>query len=314
MFDKSVTKKIQPYSHLFQATLLAALVVTIGCQRGEELGPVASATSVAKIRSVFAGEASATGAAEEGSSESAVATATGWATIKGRFVYDGEPPAMQPYNVNKDQATCTDGGKPPLQETLLVDSGNKGIANVAIYIRKVSRVHESAQPSTEKVLFDQKACVFLTHVLPMTIGQTVELKNSDPVGHNTNISGNNSFNQTIPANESVDYTPQKEEAMPVLAVCSIHPWMASYLLPRANGYYAITAPDGSFEIANVPAGEILEVQVWHESGTGPKGALVLNTEAGKEMKWSKKGRFKINLAEDEVKEFELTVPTNAFRG
>jgi len=84
-------------------------------------------------------------------------------------------------------------------------------------------LHESAQPTNDKVLFDQKSCVFLTHVLPMTIGQTLELKNSDPVGHNTNISGKNSFNQTIPANESVDFTPQKEEAMPVMPFVAFIP-------------------------------------------------------------------------------------------
>jgi hypothetical protein len=201
-----------------------------------------------------------------------------------------------------------------LQETLLVDSGNKGIANVAVYLRKASRVHESAQPSGDKVLFDQKVCVFLTHVFPLTLGQIVEIKNSDPVGHNTNISGKNSFNQTIPSAATVDFTPQKEEAVPVSVVCSIHPWMSAYLLPRSNGYYAVTAPDGSFEIANVPAGEDLEFQAWHESGAGPGNALALDTPEAKELKWSSKGRFKIKLAEDEVREVQLTVPASAFGG
>jgi len=273
------------------------------------MGPVANTASVAKIR-----EALSSGTGESSSSEAATPAGTGWATLKGRFVFDGTPPTMPPYNVNKDQATCTINGVAPLQETLLVDAESKGIANVAIYIRKVSRVHESAQPAEGKSLFDQKTCVFQTHVLPMTIGQTIELKNSDPVGHNTNISGKNSFNQTIPANESVDYTPQKEEAMPVHAVCSIHPWMSSYIVMRKNGYYAVTGPDGSFEIANVPAGEELEFQVWHESGQGPGNALVLETPEGKELKWSSKGRFKIKLGEDEVKEIQLTVPAAALGG
>ena len=44
--------------------------------------------------------------------------------------------------------------------------------------------------------------------------------------------------------------------------------MIGYLLPRKNGYFAMTDADGKFEIANVPAGEPLEFQVWHESGAG----------------------------------------------
>jgi len=282
-----------------------------GCQRADELGPIASGTSTNTIRKAFAG-----GTGESGASREVAAAGTGWATLKGRFVFDGTPPEMQPYNANKDQATCTINGKAPLQETLLVDSATKGIANVAIYVRKVSRVHESAAllDGGGSIVFDQKECVFLTHVFPMTLGQTMAIKNSDDVGHNTNIEGKNGFNQTIPAGETIDFTPQKEEAVPVGVRCSIHPWMSAYFLPRSNGYVAITAPDGSFEIPNVPAGEVLEFQVWHESATGTGHALVLETPAAKEMKWSKKGRFKIKLTEDEEKELEITVPAAALGG
>jgi len=294
-------------------TILLLLYLTsplvAGCQRADELGPVATATSVTTIRKAFA-----SGAGDSGASSAVAATGTGWATLKGRFVLDGTPPQMQPYNVNKDQMTCAPGGKAPLQETLLVDSATKGIANVAIYIRKASRVHESAETNEDKVAFDQKECVFLTHVFPLRLGQTIEIKNSDNVGHNTNISGKNGFNQTIPAGETVGFNPQKEEAFPVSVACSIHPWMSAYFLPRENGYFAVTGLDGSFEIPNVPAGEDLEFQVWHESAGGRPGPLVLKTAEAKQMKWDKKGRFKIKLAENEAKELEITVPAAAFGG
>ena len=74
----------------------------------------------------------------------------------------------------------------------------------------------------------------------------------------------------------------------------------------------MTAEDGSFEIPNLPAGEELEFQVWHESATGPGQSLVLTTPEAKELKWSSKGRFKLKLADDETKEFNLTVPSAAF--
>jgi hypothetical protein len=140
------------------------------------------------------------------------------------------------------------------------------------------------------------------------------IKNSDPVGHNTNIEGKNSFNQTIPADATIPFKPQKEEAVPVSVRCSIHPWMLAYFLPRENGYVAVTAEDGTFEIPNLPAGEDLEFQVWHESAVGPGKSLVLTTPEAKELKWSNKGRFKIKLAEDEVKDVNLTVPAAAFGG
>ena len=288
---------------------LACLVAAVGCQRGEELGPIANLASASKIRDSFS-----SGGSSASDGGAVAVTGTGWATIKGRFIFEGTPPQMAPYNANKDQTTCAPGGKAPLQESLLVDSGSMGIANVAVYLRKASRVHESAQATDETKDYDQKECVFLSHVFPITIGQKMNIMNSDPVGHNTNISGKNGFNQTIPAKEAVVFEPKKEEAVPVGVTCSIHPWMKAYILPRKNGYYSISGEDGSFELSNVPAGEELEIQVWHESAGGSGGPLVLDTPKAKELKWSKKGRFKIKLAENEEMQLDLTIPASAFGG
>ena len=285
--------------------LLLLAVASIGCQRGEPLGPVAEAAEIQRLRASLSDGSAGGGGGDAGP------VGTGWATLKGRFVFDGTPVAMEPYSANKDEATCKPGGKAPLQETLIVDDQTKGIKNVAIFLRKASRVHESAEAQADSSsVFDQKQCVFLTHVFPITVGQTMEIKNSDPVGHNTNISGSNSFNQTVVAGGVLEFKPQKEEAVPRVVTCSIHPWMVAYILPRKNGYYAITGEDGSFEIPNLPAGEKLEMQVWHERGTGANGVLELSTPQAKELKW-KKGRFTIKLAEDETKELEITVPGSA---
>lgn len=290
---------------------MLALVAIAGCNRREDLGPIADAAASAKIREALTDGEDAAAANGE---QAEVATGTGWGTLKGRFIYDGEPPQMEPYNVNKDMEVCTVNGQAPLQESLLVDPASKGIANIAVFARAVSRVHESAQGGDAEKIFDQKECVFLTHVFPLKLGTTMVIKNSDPVGHNTNIEGKNSFNQTIPVGESINFTPQKEEAVPVSVRCSIHPWMLAYFLPRENGYVAVTAEDGSFEIANLPAGEELEFQVWHENATGPGKSLVLATPEAKELRWSSKGRFTVKLDEDEVKELNLTVPAAAFGG
>lgn len=284
------------------------VVGAAGCGQSEYLGPVADSRVALEIRDSFGVSTDGGGAVAE------VATGTGWATLKGRFTFQGDPPSMSPYSATKDQSTCAPGGKAPLQEKLVVDSSTSGIKNIAVYLRKASRVHESTEPGGEKVVFDQKTCMFLSHVLPVTVGQTVELKNSDRVGHNTNISGKNAFNQIIPKEASLDFVPQKEEAVPVMVNCSIHPWMVAYMLPRKNSYYAVTSGDGSFEIVNLPAGEELEIQVWHESATGAGGGLVLSTPEAKELKWSKKGRFKIKLEADSTQELDFAVPATAFRG
>ena len=299
--------------NLFGVLLVVLTAMAVGCESRVELGPVADARAAEEIRKAFGGTTEESGGAAAG--DAAGATGTGWGTIRGRFTFDGAPRQMTPYNVNKDGATCAPGGKAPLQETLLVDSSTKGIKNVAIYLREASRIHESAQPKSTPIIFDQKECVFLTHVCGVTVGQELDIKNSDNVGHNTNIAGRkNTFNQTIPAGQSIPFKVQKEEATPAPVNCSIHPWMVSYLLPRANGYFAVTAADGTFEIPNLPAGEKLEFQVWHESASGPSGSLVILTPEAKSVGWSNKGRFAVTLEADQAKEMNIVVPASAFGG
>jgi hypothetical protein len=283
-----------------------AAVMIAGCGSHADLGPVAHADAAASIRKALAaGKA-------EGGEQAAASTGTGWATIRGQFVFDGTPPPMQPYNVTKEHEICSVNGQAPLQETLIVAPDSKGIKNVVVFLRDAKRVHESANPKTDQVEFDQKHCVFLTHVLAATVGQAIDIKNSDQTGHNTNILGSG-FNQLIPAGGAIPYKPQKESQVPDKVTCSIHPWMTAYLLPRKNGYFAVTGPDGKFEIANVPAGEPLEFQVWHESGAAPGNGLVGTTPGAAELKWSNRGRLAVTLQPDEQKEIKVVVPEKAFR-
>jgi plastocyanin len=301
----SFREKPTMFSHAVM--LLCLSMAAIGCNRPSEMGKYANLGAADKIRTALVGDI----AVAEGDAEVA---STGWATIRGRFIFEGDPPQMPPYGVNKDQATCAPGGQAPPQETLVVDSATKGIANIAIYPRKVSRVHETAEPKTEPFVFDQENCVFLSHVFAVTVGQPIEIKNSDNVGHNTSIAGQNSFNQMVPSGDVTPFTPSREESIPVSISCSVHPWMRAYMLPRKNAYAAVTGEDGSFEIANLPAGEELEIQVWHESAAGGNGALFLDSDAAKELKWNNKGRFKIRLEPDEVRELNIPVPAAAFGG
>jgi hypothetical protein len=287
--------------------LIATVVscaVPLGCTRPVDLGAVANSDTATKIRDALGGEGGAGEAA-------AGPVGTGWATLKGKFTFDGPAPSMPPYAANKDMEVCAPGGQPRSQEYLVVD-GSGGLANVVIFARNASRIHESAEPGTDPLIFDQKDCVFLTHVVAIPVGVNVEIKNSDPVGHNTKIDGS-SFNSMIPSNGTMLYSAQKEQAMPVGVHCSVHPWMLAYMLPRKNLYFAVTAPDGSFEIPNLPAGEELELQVWHEHAAGAQGALVLETDAAKELKWSKKGRIKIKLEENETREMNIAAPPAAFK-
>jgi hypothetical protein len=289
-------------------TAAFAAFTLAGCGSKELTGPLANPRSAEEIRkALLSGEPAA------GGDETAAATGTGWATLNGQFLFDGNPPVMPPYNVTKEPEICTERGTPPKQEFLLVDPSSKGIKNVLVYVRSASRVHESAQASGESPVFDQKECRFLSHVFPVIVGETVLIKNSDPTGHNTKIGGKVNFNQTIAADASASLPVKKEEATPLQVTCSIHPWMIAYILPRGNAYFAVTDDNGNFEIPNVPAGEPLEIQVWHEHSASPNGLFVTTPEA-KELKWNKQGRFKLTLPEGGKSDLKINVPPSAFKG
>ena len=287
---------------------MAAMFVAplAGCKRDVDLGPVADPEAATAIYGALTA-----GKAEGATAATAAATGTGWATIKGQFVFDGDPPTMKPYAVSKEHAICTVNGQAPPEETLVVSPGSKGIKNVVVFLRDAKRVHESANPKADPIEFDQKHCVFLTHVVGATVGQSLDIKNSDPTGHNTNILGTG-FNQLIPSGGAIPYKVQKEAQQPNKVTCSIHPWMTAWMLARKNGYFAISDADGKFEIANVPAGEPLEFQVWHESGAAPGQGLVGTTADAPDLKWSNRGRVTATLPADQVKEVKVVVPAKAF--
>ena len=281
---------------------LVILAVASGCRPERVASPGADAEAAHALKATLVSASSGAGAAA-----SAAATGTGWGSLTGRFVFTGDPGTPKALIADKDTEVCSKAGMKLLDRSLLVDPSSKGLANVVVFARKTARVKEASPPSTPLV-FDQKQCEFLSPVFAARVGQPIDVKNSDPIGHNTNISGSD-FNQLIPAGGATTYAPKAETGMPTMVTCNVHPWMKAYMVFRKDGYVAVSAADGSFTIADLPAGEPLEFQVWHERSTGPNGALGLDKP---DLKWTPKGRFQITLQPDEVKDIgTLDVPASA---
>lgn len=236
------------------------------------------------------------------------ARADEWGTLKGRFVFGGDAPVAAELKADKDVEVC---GKHKLLAEELVVGADKGVANVVVFVRdKGVKVHPDFAGPGDKVVLDNKDCRFDPHVAVVRTGQTLVIKNSDTVGHNSNVATikNSPSNNLIPAGGEAPVTFSSEEAIPAQVTCNIHPWMKSWLVIRPNPYAAVSKADGTFELKNVPAGGELELQIWHEKA-GYVGEVTI---AGKAEKIAK-GRKKVKVAAGDNDLGEMVLDANLFK-
>ena len=55
--------------------------------------------------------------------------------------------------------------------------------------------------------------------------------------------------------------------------CDIHPWMDARLVAFDHPWFAVSAPDGTFTIADVPPGTY-RLEAWHEEYGGVKAGEI----------------------------------------
>jgi plastocyanin len=230
-----------------------------------------------------------------------------WGDLEGTFLFKGTPPTPAKINVDKDQQYC--GPHNPVDETIVVNKDNKGLANVVVYLNDPPPAKQKIHPDYEKdakaeVIVDNEKCRFAPHVQGIRAGQTLVLGNKDPIGHNTKADffNNTPFNDLIPAGGAVKKTNFSEsEATPTEISCSIHPWMNGYLLVRDNPYFAVSDKDGKFTIKNLPAGEHT-FKIWHETGYVGKASL-----GGKAATWQRgSAKFTIKAGANDLGKIEIS--------
>jgi plastocyanin len=199
------------------------------------------------------------------------------ATLTGRVTIDGPVPANAPLKMTGD-AVCDRGHKEGATfDTFLSENG--GLGNVFVYVKDGLGNYFFDTPS-ESVKLDQKGCMYQPHVFGVQVGQNVEIVNSDPTLHTVHAAGNANpefqFSQQFQTQKDVKFFTKLE--VMVRFKCDVHPWMSAYAGVLEHPYFAVTKPEGSFEMKNLPAGTYT-IEAWHEKlGIQTQSVTVADSE------------------------------------
>jgi len=191
------------------------------------------------------------------------------ADITGTIMLKGTPPAEKEITPLKDDPNC---GKlhTTVPTTHFYVVGGKGeLADVVVSIVGASGGASGA--SAPPITIDQKGCEYTPSIQAVQTEQKIMIKNSDPVLHNVHtlpaVTGNTEKNQAqAPNGPDLTFTFSKPE--PFLKFkCDVHPWMFAWVSVFDHPYFAVSGKDGTFKIANVPAGKY-KIQAAHrKAGT-----------------------------------------------
>ncbi len=172
------------------------------------------------------------------------------ASVSGTVKFDGAPPKAAVIDMSQDTA-CKG---PNTAENIVVSDG--GLANVFVYVKE-GLGNRTFDVPKEPVVVDQHGCKYHPHTLGVMAGQTVKIINSDATTHNIHPTpkDNREWNESqAPQSAPLEKVFAREEIM-LPVKCNQHPWMRMFISVVKNPFFAVSGPDGKFEIRGLPPGD-----------------------------------------------------------
>jgi hypothetical protein len=195
----------------------------------------------------------------------AVASAVS-ADITGNVKLDGEAPEAKELAMDAD-AGCKAQHADPVMDPSVV-AGEKGeLSNVIVFIKAEDPAALGGEAPKDPVTLDQKGCMYVPHVMTMTVGQDLMVKNSDGFLHNVHSLAtiNPAFNFGQPNKDPGKKVPEQPKTTETFRIkCDVHPWMSAYIGVFEHPFHATSGEDGKYTIkGKLPDGEYTLV-AWHE--------------------------------------------------
>jgi carboxypeptidase family protein len=186
------------------------------------------------------------------------------AAVTGRVRFTGAKPTNPKIDMSEEAACKAKYTAPPTAETVIANP-NGTLANVFVYVKAGLPAGASYPVPATPVVIDQDGCRYHPHVLGIMVGQSLEIRNSDPVLHNIKARPvkNRPFNVSQPsAGMKTMRTFTAPEVMVPLE-CNVHGWMNAFLGVLPHPFFAVTGADGSFSLKGLPPGTYT-IEAWHE--------------------------------------------------
>lgn len=139
------------------------------------------------------------------------------------------------------------------------------LANVVMYLESTASLRTAVAPSPASIAtaLHQTDERFSPHVLPVTVGATVQFPNDDPIFHNVfSLSSAATFDLgRFPSGASKSVTFHKAGVAQIF--CHIHADMNAYVLVLDHPFFVVPDANGHFALDAVPPGDY-ELMAWHE--------------------------------------------------
>jgi plastocyanin len=198
--------------------------------------------------------------------------------VRGRATLEGPLPATTTVRMDGDKTCATFAqGAVRATETFVVGP-DAGLANVFVHVTAGLEGRRFPVPQ-EPVVLDQQRCWYLPRVVGVRVGQPFHVLNSDPLLHNVRATSevNEPFNQgqPVPGMRYAHTFSTAEVMVPIK--CDVHAWMRAWVGVVNHPYFAVTGPDGTFALPNLPAGTYT-VEAWHEAAGTQSGTVTVTAQ------------------------------------
>ena len=172
------------------------------------------------------------------------------ARVSGTVKFEGAEPKAAKIDMSQD-ANCQGSNT---AENIVVSGGH--LENVFVYVKE-GLGNRAFDVPKDAVTLTQRGCKYMPHVIGVMAGQTIKIVNGDPTTHNIHPTpkDNREWNESqAPQAAPIEKSFAREEIL-LPVKCNQHPWMRMFVNVVKSPIYAVSGPDGKFEITGLPPGD-----------------------------------------------------------